>query len=215
MSNINTGTSNIPIPDNAYTRWRRSAELCCHTAWQQVQPKHLTVPTDEQARQNKEAVILVTLLAALDYFILDLIEETVAAGLYKHANKRNINRARDIIVDAHATFYRAMTKFNDKGIAQYNDAMDAFYAAINECVMLEAPERAYNIVVAMCRLQAQQDERLTYHTYPPSKVVAKIPKMLEGLGITDYHLDNIIDRKIRPIIMNSEYVEREESGADR
>ncbi|MBO7315324.1 MAG: hypothetical protein J6U49_06620 [Alistipes sp.] len=39
MSNINTGTTNIPIPDNAYTRWRKSTELCYMTAWQQVQPE--------------------------------------------------------------------------------------------------------------------------------------------------------------------------------
>lgn len=36
--------------------------------------------------------------------------------------------------------------------------------------------------------------------------VAKIPKMLEGLGIHDYNLDNIIEMRVRPIVMNAEYV---------
>jgi hypothetical protein len=34
----------------------------------------------------------------------------------------------------------------------------------------------------------------------------KIPAMLEGLGIHDYNLDNIIEMRVRPIIMNAEYV---------
>jgi hypothetical protein len=30
--------------------------------------------------------------------------------------------------------------------------------------------------------------------------------MLEGLGIHDYALDNIIERRVRPIIMKAEYI---------
>ena len=42
--------------------------------------------------------------------------------------------------------------------------------------------------------------------YQPSAELDKIPQMLEGLGIHDYHLDNIIEMRVRPIIMNAEYV---------
>lgn len=173
-----------------------------------VQPQRFRLPTAEEDRQNKEAVILVTLLAALDYFVYDLIDELTDAKLYRLSNKRAVNRAKDIITQAHAKFYGAMVKYDKgKGIRQYNDAMDKFYAAINECVALTPPERAYNIVVAICRLQMKQNNKLTYHSYPLSKEVAKIPKMLDGLGIHDYHLDRIIEQRVRPIVMNAEYVD--------
>ena len=206
MTNTNYATSNIPIPDSPVAQIYKSRMLQYHTARHMIQPQRFRLPTAEEDRQNKEAVILVTLLAALDYFIYDLIDEMTEAGLYRQANKRNINRAKDIIAEAHEKFYRAMTTYDDgKGLRQYNDAMDKFYQAINDCVALTPPERAYNIVVAMCRLQMAQNDKLTYHSYVLSKEVAKIPKMLEGLGIHDYHLDRIIEQRIRPIVFNQEY----------
>lgn len=206
MTNTNYATSNIPIPDSPVAQIYKSRMLQYHTARHMVQPQRFRLPTAEEDRQNREAVILVTLLAALDYFIYDLIDEMEGAGLYRQANKRSINRAKDIIIEAHTKFYRAMTTYDDgKGLRQYNDAMDKFYQAINDCVALTPPERAYNIVVAMCRLQMAQNDKLTYHSYVLSKEVAKIPKMLEGLGIHDYHLDRIIEQRIRPIVFNQEY----------
>lgn len=206
MNNINTGTSNIPIPDSPVARYYKSRMLQYHTARHMVQPQRFRLPTAEEDRQNREAVILVTLLAALDYFIYDLIDEMESANLYRQANKRNINRAKDIIIEAHNKFYKAMMGYdNGRGLRQYNDAMDKFYQAINECVALTPPERAYNIVVAMCRLQMVQNNKLTYHSYVLSKEVAKIPKMLECLGIHDYGLDRIIEQRIRPIVFNQEY----------
>ncbi len=206
MTNINTATSNIPIPDSPVAQLYKSRMLQYHTAKHMVQPQRFRLPTAEEDRQNKEAVILVTLLAALDYFVYDLIDEMTEAGLYRQANKRNINRAKDIIAEAHNKFYKAMMGYdNGSGLRQYNDAMDKFYQAINDCVALTPPERAYNIVVAMCRLQMAQNDKLTYHSYILSKEVAKIPKVLECLGIHDYGLDRIIEQRIRPIVFNQEY----------
>lgn len=100
-----------------------------------------------------------------------------------------------------------MLSFDNKGVRQYNIASEQVYKAINDCVSLTPPERAYNIVVALCRLQFRQHEKLGLrYSYKPSVECAKIPKMLEGLGIHDYNLDNIIERKVKPIIMNAEYV---------
>lgn len=203
---ISTPTTNIPIRDSAYKRHRRKAELMYMTAWQQIQPRDYHNPTPKEDVMNKEAVIMVTLLAALDYFIYDLIDEMEACGKYRHANKRNINRAKDIILNAHTKFYKKIYNENFRGCQAYNEAMEAFYGAINECVALEAPERAYNIVVAICRLQAVQRRKLeSRYYYAPSTEVEKIPTMLEALGITDYHIDSIIDRKVRPIIFKREY----------
>lgn len=206
MSNINTGTTNIPIPDSAYVRHRKATELCYYTAWQQVQPRDYHNPTPAEDKLNKEAVIMLTLIAALDYFVYDLIDEMTEAGKYRHANKRAINRAKDLILHAHDKFYRRLFSVDERGGKAYNEAMEAFYAAINDCVALEAPERAYNIIVAMVRLQALQRKKLGARYYfAPSEALDKIPSMLEGLGIEDRHLDNIIEMRIRPIIVKRQY----------
>lgn len=199
--NINTGTSNIPIPDSPVARAHKARMLHYHTAWQNCQPKPFHLPDSVEEKQNYEAVIWMTLLAALDYFIYDLIEEMEDAGKYRHANKRNINRARDIILKAHNTFYKRIFNYDFGGCKQYNDAMDVYYKAINNCIALEAPERAYNIVVAICRLQAKQRGKMIAHSFAPSLEVDKVPQMLEGLGIHDYHLDNIIEQRVRSIKM--------------
>lgn len=65
MSNINTGTSNIPIPDSAYARWRRGAQLRYMTQWQQCQPEAYHNPSLNEERLNKEAILMLTLIAAL------------------------------------------------------------------------------------------------------------------------------------------------------
>ena len=207
MSNINTGTTNIPIPDNAYTKWRKSTELSYMTAWQQVQPRNYRNPTPNEEMLNKEAVLMLTLIAALDYCIYDLIEEMEEVGKYRHAMKRNINKAKDLILYAHDLFYRNMLGIDSKGVKQYNIASEAVYNAVQECVYLRAPERAYNIIMALIRLQSIQREKLgaRYH-YKPSVALEKIPAMLEGLKIHDYNLDNIIEMRVRPIVINAEYV---------
>lgn len=180
------------------------------TKWQQCQPEAYHNPSLNEERLNKEAILMLTLIAALDFAIYDLIEEMEAIGKYKHANKRSINRAKDLILHAHDKFYRNMSGLDANGLKQYNIASEIVYNAINECVALEAPERAYNIVVAACRLQSKQREKLKLrYTYQPSVECDKIPQMLECLGIHDYNLDNIIEKRVRPIIMNAEYIKRQ------
>ena len=207
MSNINTGTTNIPIPDSAYVRWRRSRELSYMTAWKQTQPEAYRNPTVDEAQLNKEAVLMLTLIAALDYFIYDLIDEMEDVGKYRHSNKRIINKAKDLILHAHDLFYRNMRGLSESGLKQYNIACERIYDAISKCVALSSPERAYNIVVALCRLQSKQRLKLgERYGYAPSVELDKIPQMLGCLGIHDYSLDNIIERRVRPIIMNAEYI---------
>lgn len=207
MCNFNNATTNIPIPDNAYTRWHKVKELDYMSHWMRVQPRNYRNPTPNEEMLNKEAVLMLTLIAALDYCIYDLIEEMEEVGKYRHGNKKNINKAKELILHAHDLFYRNMLGIDNKGVKQYNIASEAVYNAVQECVYLRAPERAYNIIMALIRLQSKQREKLgsRYH-YKPSVALEKIPAMLEGLGIHDYNLDNIIEMRVRPIIMNAEYV---------
>lgn len=198
--NINTGTSNIPIPDSPVARAHKARMLHYHTAWQNCQPKPFHLPDSVEEKQNYEAVIWMTLLAALDYAIYDLIEALESAGKYRFGNKKVVNKARDIIIHAHTKFYNNIYgKFRD--CTDYNNKMDEYYNAINECIGLhdEPLERAYSIVVAMCRLQAEYRKKLIAHTYLPSFEVEKIPTMLEVLGVKDYSLDNIIEQRVKLI----------------
>ena len=201
MSEMYTGVTNLPIPDSAYARWRKSAELSYMTAWQQIQPRKYHNPTPNEEALNKEAVLMLTLIAALDYCIYDLIDEMTEVGKYRQLAKRNINRANDIIRNAHDNFYRRLMRVDvEDGCKQYNNAMEVVYKVINDCVALEAPERAYNIIVAMCRLQSEQCDKLGERYYfAPAKDIAKIPSLLDCLGITDYHLDNIIYQRVKQI----------------
>lgn len=204
MSNINTGTTNIPIPDSPVARACKAYQLARHTYLLSRKPLSLRMPTEKEAKEIEVAVIMVSLLAALDYFVFDFIEALEDAGKYRFGNKRAVNKARDIILEAHTKFYRSIYgKFRD--CTDYNNKMDEYYNAINECVGLhdEPLERAYSIVVAMCRLQAEYRKKLIAHTYLPSFEVERIPAMLEGLGIHDYHLDNIIEQRVRNIKMGN------------
>ena len=201
-----TTFTNIPIRENAKVR-----EYKCRALMADVARKQIDIinnhdyhnPTPEEDVMNKEAVMMLTYIAALDYFIYDLIDEMESVGKYRQGNKHNINRAKELILHAHEVFYRKIYNDDFRGCKAYNEAMETFYAAINECVLLEAPERAYNIIVAIVRLQAECRSKIAArYFYAPSRELDKIPSMLEGLGITDYHLDNIIDKGVRPIIMN-------------
>jgi hypothetical protein len=213
MSKLNTGTTNIPIPDSRYARWRRSTELCYLTAWQQMQPRDYRNPSDHDEMLNKEAVLMLTLIAALDYFVYDLIDEMRETGKYRFGNKKNITKVNELALNAHGVFYRNLMGYDKKGVSQYNIATEQIYAAINECVSLTPPERAYNIVVALCRLQGKQREKLgARYAYRPSIELDKVPQMLECLGIHDYNLDNIIEMRVRPIIIKAEYVGYYEDG---
>jgi hypothetical protein len=168
-------------------------------------------PTEIEEKLVQEMVLMVTLVATLHYFIYHLIDEMEEAGKYRQRNKYNINRCRDIIANAHMVFYNRIYNHDFKGCEAYNGAMDYLYNAINECVMLDAPERAYNIIVAIVRLQEKQMTLLAkdnFFYFPPSQELSKIPGLLSGLGIEDHHLDDMLERNVRPIIMERRYAEQ-------
>lgn len=49
-------------------------------------------------------------------------------------------------------------------------------------------------------------EKDKFFHFPPSKELDKIPELLSGLGIEDHHLDDMLERNVRPIIMERRYV---------
>lgn len=64
------------------------------------------MPNEEKKREIYAGCTMVTLLASLDLFIYDLIEALEAESKYRHAIKRNVNKARDLILNAHTIFYK-------------------------------------------------------------------------------------------------------------
>ena len=201
MSNITTATTNLPIAKNAMVRKYDQIKLMQRTAWLQSQPTDvIPMPDEEEKKEIYAGCTMVTLLASLDLFIYDLIEALEAKNKYRFAVKKNVNKARDLILNAHTIFYKCIWSVY-KDCSDYNNRMDEYYSAIDECIGLrgegEEIERAYSIVVALCRLQSKYRKMMTSHTYQPSIEVEKIPSMLECIGAVDRQLDNIIENKIK------------------
>ena len=201
MSNITTATTNLPIANNAMVRRYDQVKLMQRTAWLQSQPTSvIPMPDEEEKREIYAGCTMVTLLASLYYFIFDLIEALEANGKYRFGIKKNVNKARDLIQHAYDVFYRRIWSVY-RDCSDYSSRSDTYYYGIDECIGLrgegEEIERAYSIVVAMCRLQAKYRRMMTAHTYQPSIEVEKIPAMLECIGAVDRQLDNIIENKIK------------------
>lgn len=169
-------------------------------------PKQPRKPTAAEYRRNQEAVVMVSLIAAAYQFVDELEKELRAAGMYKHGVKRTANRIEPILRKASRTAEEALRMANNgKASTGYYDCMEAFYGAITDCVKLPAPERIYNILVAMCRLVGKYNTKLNEYHFQQSYEVAKIPAILHDIPIHDYEIDNIIDLAVRPIVFNVKY----------
>lgn len=169
-------------------------------------PKKLKPPTPAEFRRNQEAVVMLAYVAAAYKFVDELPTELEAAGMYRHDIKRQANRIEPILKKASRHAEDALKAANNgKASTGYYDVMDAFYEAIDNCISLEAPERAYNILLAMCRNVGIYNQRLDEYHFVPAYDVAKIPSILANIPIEDHKLDNIIDMVVRPIVFNREY----------
>lgn len=64
--------------------------------------------------------------------------------------------------------------------------------------MLQPPERAYNIVLALLRLITSLNVELTCrYDFYPARVLGKIPGMLADIGIKDYRIDDILNINVK------------------
>ena len=169
-------------------------------------PKTLKPPTPAEYRRNQEAVVMLAYVAAAYKFVDELPTELETVGMYRHAIKRQANRIEPILKKASRHAEDALKAANNgKASTGYYDVMDAFYEAIDNCISLEAPERAYNILLAMCRNVGIYNQRLDEYHFIPAYEVAKIPSILADIPVEDHQLDNIIDMVVRPIVFNREY----------
>lgn len=173
----------------------QEAQLIKRTAWVNMQDRK---PTKEDEKYVPKAVRMLTFIACLNYAMLDLGDELSEAGILRHVVKRRYNMAVDIVQRVHSVAYRMLTRISLQTGREYNDKMDETYSRIQSCVMLQPPERAYNIVLALLRLITSLNAELTCrYDFYPARVLGKIPGMLADIGIKDYRIDDILNINVK------------------
>ena len=147
----------------------RQAMLIKHTAWMNTRLL-ARGPRPEDERYVPLAVRMLTLVGCLNYAMLDLESELTAPGLFH------------------------LRKIDDRAARQYNDKTDEAYRTISGCILLEAPQRSYNIVLSLCRIISSLNGRISgRYDFNPAKPLVRIPALLECIGIEDCKIDGIIE----------------------
>lgn len=173
----------------------RQALLIKRMAWRSMQPR---TPSAEDERYIPVAVRMLTYVACLNYAMLDLEQELRDAGLLRHAVKCRFSRALERVQQVHQAAYTMLGRISTVATRQYNDEMDDTYRRIGKCVLLSPPDRAYNIVAALCRLIERLNGELTgRYDFAPAKTLYSIPGELAHAAIHDYRIDNIIERNTK------------------
>ena len=163
----------------------RQAMLIKHTAWMNTRLL-ARGPRPEDERYVPLAVRMLTLVGCLNYAMLDLESELTASGLFRHETKRRYTQAQ--------TLWSMLRKIDDRAARQYNDKTDEAYRTISGCILLEAPQRSYNIVLSLCRIISSLNGRISgRYDFNPAKPLVRIPALLECTGIEDCKIDGIIE----------------------
>ena len=127
-------------------------------------------PRPEDERYVPLAVRMLTLVGCLNYAMLDLESELTASGLFRHETKRRYTQARTLVAQAHGIAWSMLRKIDDRAARQYNDKTDEAYRTISGCILLEAPQRSYNIVLSLCRIISSLNGRISgRYDFNPAK----------------------------------------------
>ncbi len=176
-------------------------QLIKRTAWMNIQieerrrrgempePEAVTETCAAKARRGLEYV------ACLNSVAIDLEMELTEAGLFRHAAKRTVREIQQIAARVHQ---QAWTMLNDykRGVGRVYDArMESVEAAIDGAILLQAPERAYNIMAALIRLISKINVTLRPYNWDfvYARELESIEPKLKRLGFKDYHIDEIIE----------------------
>lgn len=151
-------------------------------------------PTESDKRYTSDAIRMLNYIAALNYVMIDLEEELSASGVLRQEVKHRVKQASALVQSVHEQAWRMLSKISQKATQEYNDCMDWCYRKVEDVVLLRAPERAYNIVMALCRLVEKYNTKISpRYDFRPAEKLYRIPSLLESVKITDYRIDNIID----------------------
>lgn len=171
------------------------AQLIKRTAWVNSQDRE---PSEKDVVYVSKAIRMLTYIATLDSIMYDLIAELESIGLYRQEIKRRVNQAHDMVREVHDCSHRMLRNISDLAGRQYNDAMEHECDTIGDCILLEAPERSYNIVLALCRLIERYNNEISpRYNFRPANKLSRIPSLLDVIKQKDYYIDDIIDRNYR------------------
>lgn len=183
------------------------AQLIKRTAWMNIQIEErrrrgeikeseaVTEACAAKARRGLEYV------ACLNSIAIDLEMELTEAGMFRHAAKRTVREIQQIAAQVHQEAWRMLNNYK-KGVGRvYDNRMESVEAAINRAILLQAPERAYNIVAALVRLISKINAELRPHDWHfiYARELESVGPKLERLGINDYHIDEIIEINTRQV----------------
>lgn len=169
----------------------KEALLIKRTAWMNMQPRK---PRPEDERFVPIAVRMLTYVACLNYAMCDLETELEDAGMLKQGVKRSFRIAQEHVQKVHQRAYVMLAKVNTTAGRSYNNEMEQAWRRIDEAVLLEAPERAYNIVLALVRLVERANTQLLgRYDFAPARVLYRIPGLLACTSIKDHKIDRIIE----------------------
>lgn len=184
------------LNDNATRMPLRVAQLIKHTAWMNCQDRE-RIPTDGDKALSFRAVKMLAAIACLDIYFFDLQQEMEDAGLYHHALKKNINQSAKLAEKVNVLAYRLIADFNKKAGSAYNDKCSESVAKIDEAVKLEAPERAYNIVCALCRIISKLSREVrSLYDFRPADLLEVIPERISTDRVRDYKIDYLIEKQL-------------------
>lgn len=145
-----------------------------------------------------KAKFMLVYIACINYAMYGLEAELRVSGKYRHKVAHYFKIAQKIANDAHNWAYNMFsTGVNDVGPA-YNEEFDRVWEKIDRCILLPDSEKDYNIIMALSRIVARiSKEVIAMYYIPVTENITRIPSLLEGLGIEDYKVDNIIERNIK------------------
>lgn len=161
---------------------------------------YLPSTKSEQIKFNDNAGVLMVSTACLNSFLIDLEDELRGANMYRHQVKHNFNRVTAIVEKITNAFYRGAK--NVKGgefVRDYNIDVDNATEAINESVLLEGPERVYNIVLSLIRIILDANNNIGRFKRDFVEDLTAGPSLLSCCKIREYNLDFIVKNAIENI----------------
>lgn len=169
----------------------RQALLIKRTAWVNMQPRK---PRPEDERLVPIAIRMLTYIACLNYAMCDLETELHESGLLKHEVKHSFRIEQEHVQKVHQEAYVMLKKVSMDAARRYHEQLEWMWGRIDGAVLLEAPERAYNIVLSLVRLIEKANTAiLGRYDFAPAKVLYRIPERLACTGIEDHKIDRIIE----------------------
>ena len=152
---------------------------------------------EERRKHNNNAGLLMISMACLNSFLIDLEDELRTSNIFRHNVKRYFKRVEKSVYEMTNLFYEGAHKVNgNKFVQDYNEDVDNATDAINKAVLLEAPERAYNIVLSLIRIAVDTNGKIGRFKRDFVEELLPTINWLKEFQIKDYNIDFIVRNAI-------------------